>query len=618
MPISAFFKNKSLWILSFSLVAIAVYLMPASLAPLPLSFRQQVLVAVIILGGLPMIYDILKDLFRGELGADALAAVSIITSLFLKQYLAGSFIVLMLATGGLLETYAIQSASSALGALMKRIPKMAHRKEGTAIKDIAAAELQIGDEIIVFPHEIAAVDGTVIEGHGTMDESYLTGEPFLMSKAPGSEVFSGAINGESALTIRATKKPTDSRFAKITAIMRSAEEKRPHMRRLADQIGAYYTPLALALAGAAWALTGNPNRFLAVIVVATPCPLIIAIPITIIGAISLCARRGIVVRNPIALEQIQLCRTAIFDKTGTLTYGEPALVEQKLASGLQEDEVLSIVSSLERYSKHPLAQAIQRAAAKTHVPQLEVSEVHETPGHGLKGVVQGKKIEIVGRKRVLQDNLLSATEFSSESGGLECFALIDGRYAAYYRFRDAPRAESPSFIQHLGPRHAFTRQLIISGDRASEVQYLADAVGISEVHAGKSPEEKLKLVRAETAKAKTLYIGDGINDAPALLAATVGIAVGENSNVTSEAASVVVLETSLRRVDEFMHISERMRAIAIQCAVGGMALSAGAMLMAALGYLHPVAGAVTQEVIDIAAIANALRAALPPRVLTDL
>ncbi len=609
------FKNKSLWIVAFSTLGIALYFLPTSV--LPLSIKTYICIAVMVLGGVPMLVDILKDIFRGEIGADALAIIALITSFILKEYLAGAIIVFMLASGSLLETYAVQRASSVLNALLKRMPRTAHRKTGAQLIDIAVDDIRIDDLLMLMPHEIAPVDAVVIEGHSFMDESYLTGEPFMMSKAPGSEIFSGAINGESALTIRAVRVPKDSRYAKIVDIMRAAEEKRPRIRRLADRLGGIYTPVALVLGGVAWAVSGDPTRFLAVLVVATPCPLIIAIPVAIIGAISLAAKRGIIVKNPSALEQIQLCRTAIFDKTGTLTYGEPALVDEFVKPGFAKDDVLAFAASLEYYSKHPLARAIVEAAKLRQLGPIEVAQISEKSGHGLEGMLHGQKVQVVGRRQVQASGLWPA-EDPVESGGLECFVLIDGKLAARYLFRDAPRSESPSFIKHLGPRHAFDRQMIISGDRESEVRYLAEAVGIQEIYAGKSPEEKLVLVRAETAKAKTLYIGDGINDAPAMLAATVGIAIGQNSDVTSEAAGVVVMENSLRLVDEFMHISERMHRIALQSAIGGMLLSVVGMIVAATGHLPPVAGAITQEAIDLLAIVNALRVSFPPKILSDV
>ena len=576
------------------------------------------LLAVLALGGLPLLYDLLRKLLKREFGSDLLGGISIITSVLLGEYLAGSIIVLMLAGGDALEHYALRSASSVLAALAKRMPSIAHRKRATDVLDVGLAEIAVGDTLVIYPHEICPADGVVVEGHGVMDESYLTGEPFEITKTRGSMVISGAINGDSALTIRTTQRTADSRYARIMGVMRESEARRPKLRRLGDQLGAIYTPVALTVALLAWAMSGEPIRFLAVIVIATPCPLLLGIPIAIIGSISLCARRAIIIKSPVVLEQIGGCRTAIFDKTGTLTYGEPALTEQFIASGFAQREVLRLVASLERYSKHPLARAILAAARKDTLELLEVAEVSERPGEGLRGTVSGHQLQITSRGKLAAQQVAGADQLPPAGGGLECVVTIDDRFAAVLRFRDAPRSESLSFVKHLGPKHRFQRIMIVSGDRESEVRYLAEQVGITEIHAQKNPEEKLAIVRKETAAARTLYVGDGINDAPAMMAATVGMAIGQNSDVTAEAAGVVVLDNSLEKVDEFMHISRRMRSIALQSAVGGMMLSLIGMAFAAAGHLSPVSGAVTQEVIDVLAVLNALRAALPPRVIHDL
>ena len=263
--------------------------------------------------------------------------------------------------------------------------------------DVPLSEVAVGDTLIIFPHDACPVDGIVTEGRGVMDESFLTGEPYQMSKTPGSEVISGAINGESALTIRATRPVADSRYAKIMQVMRSAEQNRPRMRRLGDTLGAFYTPLAVLIALAAWGISGQSSRFLAVLVVATPCPLLIAIPVAIIGAISLCARRGIIVKNPVVLETIATCRTAIFDKTGTLTYGRPRLTDQIVAPGTDAAQVLGLVASLERYSKHPLAHAVLASAAAAGIPLQEVTEISEPPGQGMRGTVGGHTVRITSR-----------------------------------------------------------------------------------------------------------------------------------------------------------------------------------------------------------------------------
>ncbi|MAT70146.1 MAG: heavy metal translocating P-type ATPase [Planctomycetaceae bacterium] len=570
------------------------------------------------LGGVPLVLELLGKLLRREFGSDLLAGISIVASVVLGEYLAGTLVVLMLSGGEALENYAVRSASSVLAALAKRMPSVAHRKHNDAVDDVALEEVAVGDVLVVFPHEVCPVDGTVIAGRGVMDESYLTGEPYDMAKTPGSPVLSGSINGDTALTIRTDKQAVDSRYAKIMEVMQSSQQQRPQLRRLGDQLGAYYTPIAVALAIAAWAASGEAIRFLAVLVVATPCPLLIAIPVAIIGSISLAARRAIIIRDPAALERADRCRTVILDKTGTLTYGAPQLVGEKLAAGFAAHDVLALAASVERYSKHPLAAAIRRAGVEQNVPLAEVGEISEAPGAGLSALVDGRRVRITNRDQLLSENPAAAGELPPPGGGMECVVLIDDRLATTYQFRDAPRHDGAPFVEHLAPQHGVQRIMLLSGDRESEVRYLADAVGVSEIYASQSPEEKLEHVRRETAQGDTLFVGDGINDAPALVAATVGIAFGQASDVTTEAADVVVMDSSLAKLDEFMHISQRMRRIALQSAVGGMAASVVGMLLAAAGYLPPVAGAVTQEVIDVIAVLNALRAAWPPKTLSHV
>lgn len=376
------------------------------------------LIASLVLGGIPLVIDLLIKLFRLEFGSDLLAGISIVTSVLLGQYLAGSLVVLMLSGGEALEAYAVRSASSVLEALAKRMPSVAHKKSNGGVTDLSLGDVRIGDTLIVFPHEICPVDGTVIEGHGVMDESYLTGEPYMMSKTPGSDVLSGAINGEQALTIRANKLAVDSRYAKIMQVMRESEQRRPRVRRLGDRLGAFYTPVAVCIALIAWVVSGEAVRFLAVMVVATPCPLLIAIPVAIIGAISLAARRGIIIKDPTVLESIDKCRTAIFDKTGTLTYGRPRLTEIIPSPGFTEKEVLSLVASLERYSKHPLSGAILDAAKEADLNLLEVSEISERPGEGLSGIIDGRKIWVTSRSKLVAKYPDMANEIPPLSGGL--------------------------------------------------------------------------------------------------------------------------------------------------------------------------------------------------------
>jgi heavy metal translocating P-type ATPase len=583
----------------------------------PVLQQNLPLIATLLLGGTPLLVDLVRRIARREFGSDILAGVSIVTSVFLGEYLAGTIVVLMLAGGTALEDYASRRASAVLEALAKRMPRIAHRLTSAGVTDTNLDQVCLADRLVVFPHEICPVDGAVVEGRGRMDESYLTGEPFEIAKAPGSEVLSGAINGETALTIAVSRLPLDSRYAKIMRVMREAEADRPPMRRIADRLGSWYTLFGLTVATGAWLLAHDPLRFLAVLVIATPCPLLLAIPVAIIGAISVAARHGIIIKNPAMLERIDLCRTIIFDKTGTLTYGKPALTEILCAPGVTRRRALEMAAGLEQYSKHPLSSSLLGAARRDNIELCQASQISEKPGEGLSGRIGATLAEINGRKGILQRGERAASQLPPATTGLECILLLDGDYAATFRFHDAPRAESRAFIGHLSPRHQVNKIMLVSGDREEEVRYLGGQVGITDVMFGKSPEEKVEIVREESRRGPTLFLGDGINDAPAMQAATVGVAFGQSNDITAEAADAVVLETSLGKLDELMHIGRRMRRIALQSAIGGMTLSVAGMALAAAGVLPPVAGAIAQEIIDAAAVVNALRVALTATNLRD-
>ena len=613
------------WIALLATIAIVIHLSlrfttSGSAMAGPLRLMDWPLIVALVFGGLPLVAELFWKLVHFQFGSDLLAGLSIVTSSLLGEYLAGTLVVLMLSGGEALEAFAVKSASSVLDALARRMPTKAHRKTGEVIQDITVDQVAIGDALVVFPHEICPVDGTVLAGNGSMDEAFLTGEPYLMPKSAGSTVLSGAMNGEAALTIRSDKLAVDSRYAQVMKVMQTADENRPRMRRLGDTLGAYYTPLAITLAALAWWLSGNVTRFLAVLVVATPCPLLIAIPVAIIGSISPAARRGIIIRDPAVLERIATCRVAIFDKTGTLTYGRPALTEIIPGPGLSKDEALSLLGSLERYSKHPLASAIMGLARERHVPLHDVSEVHELSGEGLTGVVAGRRVRVTSRAKLAKQSSDEGIAQILQSlplqvAGMECIAIIDDKIPVTCRFRDQPRTDGAPFVQHLSPKHHFQKVMIVSGDR--EFRYLADLIGIHEVHFSQTPEQKLELIRNETKLANTVFVGDGINDAPALTAATVGIALGGSTDITSEAAHAVILDSSLSKVDELLHIGQQLRRIVLESAVGGMVLSVGGMILAACGLLPPITGAIAQEVIDLLAVLNALRAARAPKHLTD-
>jgi heavy metal translocating P-type ATPase len=577
------------------------------------SFANIPLYIALLVGALPLVVQLGKKLWSGDFGSDFLAGISILTAIVLREYLVAAIVVLMLSGGAALEQFATRRASRVLYALAKRMPHVAHRKAESGVTDIAVGDIRVGDTLVVLPHEICPVDGTVTEGQGSMNEAYLTGEPFEVEKAQGSVVLSGALNGESLLTILAEKLAVDSRYARIMRVMEETEQRRPRLRRLGDMLGAWYTPLAIGIAIVAWVLSGSVERFLAVLVIATPCPLLIAIPVAVIGAISLSAWRGIIIKNPVVLEQIDSCRTFIFDKTGTLTYGKPSLTRIICATGFEELDVLAAAASLERYSKHPLAAAILEVAKERGIVLAPVTQVNERPGEGLKGTVNGREVFITGRNRVSRRDL----SLPPVEPGLECLVFLGGEFAALFGFEDSPRLDSRVFVTHLSPRHRVAKVILVSGDREAEVHSLAEKIGIRLALGAKSPEEKVELVRAETALAKTVFVGDGINDAPAMQSATVGIAFGNENDITIEAADAVVLERSLEKVDELIHIGRRMRKIAIQSAVGGMALSTAGMVLAAFGLLSPIAGAVAQELIDLAAVLNAIRITLPFGTLRD-
>ena len=605
------FLSQEMYIAALCVLAISAHLIAIYIFHASGKIGNWPLLIALVLGGAPLLLTLIRNVAGGRFGSDLLAGMSIVTSAILGEYLAGCVIVLMLSGGNALEQFATRRASSVLNALARRMPHVAHRKADLEIADIGLEDVRTGDLLVVFPHEHCPVDGSVVEGQGVMDESYLTGEPYRIAKITGSAVLSGAINGDTALTILVEKLPVDSRYQKIVKVMEEAEMSRPRLRRIGDRLGAWYTVLALAVAITGWIESRDPARFLAVLVIATPCPLLLAIPVAIIGAVSVAAARAIIVKNPAMLERVSSCRTIIFDKTGTLTYGKPVLTGILCAPGVDRRETLRLAGALEEYSKHPLAAAVLEVMTQERIDPAPVAEIGENPGEGLTGKVGQNIVQITGRKKVIGSFPSAASSLPPAAPGMEAILLIDGKYGATFQFRDTPRKESESFVRHLPPRHGATRIMLLSGDREAEVLHLAGEVGITEALFGKSPEEKLAIVRQAAEDAPTMFVGDGINDAPAMQAATVGIAFGHSSDVIAEAADAVVLNPSFSKLDELMHIGRRMKRIALQSAVGGMALSVVGMVAAALGLLPPVAGAVAQEIIDILAVLNALRVSLP-------
>ncbi|MDX2268344.1 MAG: heavy metal translocating P-type ATPase [Bryobacter sp.] len=567
---------------------------------------ENILFFATVAAALPLLFRIGRELLRGNWSTDLIAAVSICSAIYMQQYPVAWIVMLMLTGGAWLESYAVKRSSRALTALAKRVPTIAHRLTDGQSEEVALDAVAIGDTLLVHPHEICPADGVVQKGRGTMDESFLTGEPYQVEKAPGVEVISGARNGNSLLEISVSRKPEDSRYARIMQVLADTELRRPRVRRLGDQIGAWYSPLALLAALAAWGLSGDANRFLAVIVVATPCPLLIAIPVALIGSIAKAARQGIIIRDPAVLELTPQVRNFLFDKTGTLTHGEPKLTQVLTVPELNADQALILIASLERYSKHPLAAPLLAAAAERNLPLEEVEHLEELPGQGLRAVVQGRRYAITSRKHAA----LPASFAPLPPGHLEAILTRDSQAIASFQFRDVPRPGTRSFLAHLAQHHGSTRVVLVTGDQLAAAQELAQQVGIAEVRAAQSPEEKVAFVRELTATAPTLYLGDGINDAPALAAATVGVAFGKSNVAPAEAAGAVILEPSLRKVDELLHLAIRLRRILLESVLGGLALSVAGMVLAAFGYLPALYGALLQEAIDVLSVVNALRTSL--------
>ena len=447
----------------------------------------SIILGVAIAGAsIPLLVSLAQQVLRANFSVDILALLSILTAIILGQYWVAAIVVLMLSGGQALEAYATGRASSVLGALAKRMPQTAHRA-GEFDSSIPVDEIAVGDQLLIYPHEICPVDGLVVTGHGSMDESYLTGEPFLIEKAPGATVLSGSINGNAALTIRAMKKASDSRYAKIVEVLHASEENRPRIQRLGDRLGSWYTPIAALIALASWLFSGQSERFLAVLVIATPCPLLISIPVAIIGAISVGARFGIIIKDPSILEKMETCHVLIVDKTGTLTYGKPGLTKIEQFGNTSRERVLQFVASLERYSKHPLASAVLAAANAEGLSLLEVEDVSEAPGAGLSGHVRGRLVAVTGRGKLAKE---LQTIMPPVSPGLECVLLVDGQLAGVLHFQDEPRRETKSFLRHLGTKHSIKEVILLSGDRPAEVAFFAAGMGILEAHGGKTPKKR--------------------------------------------------------------------------------------------------------------------------------
>lgn len=563
----------------------------------------------------PAIGWVVGALRRHQAGVDLIAVLSLVGTLAVGEYLAGALIAVMLATGRTLDAAAEHRAKRDLEALLARAPRTARRRVGDAVETVDLAEVVPGDLLVVGPGEVVPVDGAVEGVDAVLDESALTGEPLETVVPVGDPVRSGVVNAGSAFELRATATAEESTYAGIVRMAREAGAQSAPVVRLADRYAAWFLPLSLATAGLAWLLTGSAVRAVAVLVVATPCPLLLAAPVAIVSGLSRASRLGVVVRGGGALENLGDARTMVLDKTGTLTAGRPTVVEVAAAPGENPNEVLRLCASADQVSPHVLAQAIVAEARRRKLPLALPTDVVETPGRGVTATVDGHRVE-VGRWHGGAAHAEWADAVVSRSG-LDGTAIVwlvvDGLPRGAVQLRDPLRADAPRTLRRL--RAAGLRKLVmLTGDRPAPAQEVAAVLGLDEVRAQQTPADKVAAVQAERERAVTVMVGDGINDAPALAAATVGVAMGaRGSTASSEAADIVLTTDRLDRLADAMVIARRSRRIAVQSAAAGMGLSLAAMALAAFGLLPPAAGALLQELIDVAVIVNALRALRPAR-----
>ncbi len=561
-----------------------------------------------IINVIPLAWGMLEDLRSGKWGIDVLAATAIVTAVILGEYYAGMIIVLMLTGGEALEDYAENRAKVELDALLSRAPKKARILRGRKEIDVPLSQVTIGDKLIIKPGEVVPVDGVILEGQTTIDESSLTGESLPIDKVTGDVLMSGAINIDGVLTVRATAAAADSQYQQIIKLVKNTASTESPFVRLTDRYAVPFTVLSFGIAGSVWAISGDPMRFLQVIVVATPCPLLLAAPIALISGMSRSARNGIIVKSGSALERLAETRTFAFDKTGTLTKGTPELNDITTFGSYKKDEVLAAAASLEQGSAHVLAQAIVDTAADKKLSLTKAKNLQETPGHGLSARVAGREV-LVGKLDFLtQNGVQVAKGFKNTSVKTTAtFVGIGGQLAGVITFVDNVRDDSKSMLgrlKELGIKHT----LMVTGDNQAAARNIANKLNIEQVVAEALPGDKIRAV-AGLEHRPVAFVGDGVNDAPVLTAADVGIALGaRGSTAASESADVVVMTDDINQVAKSLDIAKSTFSIARQAIVIGIGMSIGLQLIFATGRFAPSLGAALQEVIDVAVILIALRA----------
>jgi heavy metal translocating P-type ATPase len=565
----------------------------------------------------PLSWSVARTLARGDVGVDAIALVAMAGALALGEYLAGAVIALMLSGGNALEAAAGRRARRELTALLERAPRVAHRRVDGRVQEVPVEDLRVGDRVLVRAGEVVPVDGVVQDGQAVLDESTLTGEALPVTRGAGTTVSSGSSNAGETFDLRAIRTAADSAYSGIVRLVREAARQRAPFVRLADRYAALLLPATLVIAAVAWALSGDPVRALAVLVVATPCPLILAAPIALIGGVSRAARVGVIVKGGGTIEGLGRARTVLLDKTGTLTRGRPEIERVEALDGMPAQALLRLAASVDQLSAHVLAEALVHGAEARGLELPFPEDVVEDPGQGVEGRVEGHRVA-VGSSEWLERRGYSGTRDAtgafagdSEPGWARVLVGVDGTVAGVVLMADRIRADAGELTAEL--RRAGIEQIaLVTGDRREVAEAVGERVGVDRVFAELSPSGKIEVVRDARDRPEqrsVVMVGDGVNDAPALALADVGIAMGTAAaTVSSETADAVIAVDRVDRVAEAIRIGRRSLRIATQSVLAGLGMSFAAMAFAAFGYIPPVAGALLQEGIDVAVIANALRA----------
>ena len=593
-------------------------------------------VLILLLSGQPLIAQILASIYAlavaaylavgmvrrlmgGQWGIDILAVTAIVSTVVVGEYIASMIIVLMLAGGTALEDFAAGRAKKELTSLLERVPQTAHRERagsssagtyaGETHEDVAATKVEIGDILLVRPGEVVPLDGVLLSESGSFDESSLTGESLPVERVAGEPLMSGSLNGEAAVRMQVSARMEDSQYSRIVALVKEAADSKAPMVRLADRYAVPFTALAYFLGAVGWIISGDPARFAEVLVVATPCPLLIAAPVAFLGGMSRAARTGIIVKYAGVLEQLSRIKTVAFDKTGTLTYGRPSLVGVRTAGSFTEDEVLALAASAEQYSSHVLAASVMEAAHTRGLMFETATEATEFATHGVRARFDGRDV-VVGKPNFVAESAPGVVETELASGELAIYVGVAGEFAGSLVMSDPIRGETRRTLAEL-KELGVTQTVMLTGDALATARHIADEAGLTDVRAECLPADKVEAVRALPLR-PVMMVGDGVNDAPVLAVADVGIAMGaRGSTAAGESADVVIILDDLSKAASAVRIGQRTIKVALQSIWIGMGLSVALMLAAAAGYIPAIAGALSQELVDLATILNALRALSP-------